>query len=72
VYQSFANQDGKLTFEYIMKMGEASGIPISMHMAKRIVKKYGKKDFLNSDDCVRINQRRNSRSLSKSLSKERR
>lgn len=72
VYQSFANSEGKLTFEYLMKMGESNGVTVTMKMAKRIIKKYGKKDFLNSDDCVKINQRRQSRSQSKSLSKDRR
>lgn len=48
VYQGFANAEGKLTFEYVMKMGESNGISINMKMAKMIVKKYGKKDFLNS------------------------
>ena len=43
VYQNFANAEGKLTFEYIMKMGESSGVAITEKMAKKIVKKYGKK-----------------------------
>ena len=48
VYQNYANAEGKLTFEYIMKMGESSGVCITEKMAKKIVKKYGKKDYLNS------------------------
>ena len=43
VYQNFANAEGKLTFDFIMKMGESNGITITQQMAKRIVKKYGKK-----------------------------
>lgn len=64
VYQNFANQEGKLTFEYIMKMGESSGVTIPAKMAKRIVKKYGKKDYLTSDDCLKINRRHQSKSQS--------
>ena len=55
-----------------MKMGESHGVSITMNMAKRMVKKYGKKDFLNSDDCVKVNKRRQSKSLSKSPNKDRR
>lgn len=48
VYQNFANHDGKLSFEYIMKMGENSGVPITAKVAKAIVRKYGKrKDYLD-------------------------
>ena len=48
VYENSSNQDGKLTFEYIMKMGERSGITITQQMAKGMVRKYGKrKDHLN-------------------------
>jgi hypothetical protein len=48
VYQNFANHDGKLSFEYIMKMGESSGITITAKVAKAIVRKYGKrKDHLD-------------------------
>jgi hypothetical protein len=72
VYQGFANAEGKLTFEYIMKMGENNGITVNQKMAKMIVKKYGKKDFLNAEDCVRINKRRQSKSQSKSAQKDRR
>ena len=48
VYQNFANHDGKLSFEYLMKMGESSGVQISAKVAKAIVRKYGqRKDHLN-------------------------
>jgi hypothetical protein len=70
VYQNFANPEGKLTFEYIMKMGESIGVNITEKMAKLIVKKYGKKDHLTADDCLRINKRRSSKSFSKSPQKE--
>lgn len=66
VYQSYANAEGKLSFEYILKLAESNGVNISEKMAKLIVKKYGKKDHLNVDDCLKVNQRRNSKSLSKS------
>lgn len=69
VYQSYANAEGKLSFEYILKLGEANGITITEKMAKLIVKKYGKKDHLNVEDCLRVNQRRNSKSISKSPKK---
>lgn len=39
-------------------------------MAKYIVKKYAKKNYLNVDDCFKINQRRSSKSISKSLGKD--
>lgn len=48
-----------------MKMGESIGVNINEKMAKMIVKKYGKKDHLNVDDCLRVNQRRASKSLIK-------
>lgn len=66
VYQSYANAEGKLSFEYILKLGESNGVAITEKMAKLIVKKYGKKDHLTVDDCLRVNQRRNSKSVSKS------
>ena len=66
VYQSYANADGKLSFEYILKLAESNGVNISEKMAKLIVKKYGKKDHLNVDDCLKVNHRRNSKSVSKS------
>ncbi len=69
VYQTFANAEGKLTFEYIMKMGESTGVQVNEKMAKRIVRKYGKKDSLTADDCLKINNRRASKSLSKSPQK---
>lgn len=36
-----------MSFEYILKLAEASGVTITEKMAKLIVKKYGKKDHLN-------------------------
>ena len=65
VYKNFANPEGKLTFQYVMKMGESSGVTITEKMAKAIVKKYGKKDHMNVDDCIRVNSRRASKSLKK-------
>lgn len=58
VYQNFANPEGKLTFQYILKMAQSSGVTINEKMAKLIVKKYGKKDHLNTEDCIKINNRR--------------
>lgn len=67
VYQNFANHDGRLSFEYIMKMGESSGVTISAKVAKAIVRKYGKrKDHLDLDDCIRLNERWTNRNTSKS------
>lgn len=66
VYQSYANAEGKLSFEYILKLAESNGIAINEKMAKLIVKKYGKKDHLNVEDCLRVNKRRASHSVSKS------
>lgn len=65
VYENCCNQDGKLTFEYIMKMGDNCGITINMRVAKAIVRKYGgRKDHLNLQDCSQINKRRVESSLS--------
>ncbi len=72
VYQSYAGPDGQLSFAFLMKMGESNGVTITEKMAKRIVRKYGKKDSLNAEDCVRINNRRNSKSYSRSPQKEKR
>ena len=48
VYGNCSNQDGKLTFEYLMKMGDSCGVTINEKMAKAMVRKYGKrKDHLN-------------------------
>ena len=48
-----------MTFEYLMKMGEQTGVHVSEKMAKAIVKKYGKKkEFLNIDDCQKVVKRR--------------
>jgi Ca2+-binding EF-hand superfamily protein len=70
VYQNFSNHDGKLSFEFVMKMGESSGVAISEKMAKAIVRKYGKrKDYLDLEDCVRINDRWTTRNTSKSPNK---
>jgi hypothetical protein len=72
VYQNFANPEGKLSFEYIMKMGESLGITITAPIAKHIVKKYGKKDHLSVDDCLRVNSRRSTKLLPKPPSVEKR
>jgi hypothetical protein len=73
VYQNFANHDGKLSFEYIMKMGENSGVQMSAKVAKAIVRKYGRrKDHLDVEDCLRISERWHNRSVSKSPSKGKR
>jgi len=59
VYDNGSNHDGKLTFEYIMKMGEKCGISINATMAKAMVRKYGgRKDHLSFEDCIKINKRR--------------
>ena len=59
VYGNCSNHDGKLTFEYIMKMGESCGVTINERVAKAIVRKYGnRKDHLNLEDCMKINRRR--------------
>jgi uncharacterized protein YktA (UPF0223 family) len=58
VFESYG-QDNKLSFEYIMKMGENTGIQINQKIAKAIIRKYGKrKDHINIEDCFRINERR--------------
>jgi len=72
VYQSYANAEGKLSFEFIMKMAESTGVTMTEKMAKLVVKKYGKKDHLNIDDCLKVNTRRYSKSTSKSPIKEKR
>ena len=59
VYGNCSNHDGKLTFEYIMKMGESCGVTINEKMAKGMVRKYGnRKDHLSFEDCMRINKRK--------------
>ena len=71
IFQSFANE-GKLSFEYLLKLSESTGITITEKMAKMIVRKYGKrKDHLSSEDCLQTVGRRNSagRSTSKSPKK---
>jgi hypothetical protein len=56
-----------------MKMGESSGVQISAKVAKAMVRKYGqRKDHLDLEDCLRINERWHNRSLSKSPSKGKR
>lgn len=70
VYQNFANNEGKLSFEYIMKMAENTGITMTAQLARAIVRKYGRrKDHLDLEDCLRVSERRASRSTSKSPSK---
>jgi hypothetical protein len=70
VYSNFANHDGKLSFEYLMKMGETSGVPISAKVAKAIVRKYGqRKDYLDLEDCLRLGERGANRNNSKSPNK---
>jgi hypothetical protein len=52
-------------------MAESSGVTISVKMAKLIVRKYGKKDHLNTEDCIKIKNRRSGeKSVSKSPLKE--
>ena len=58
-------QEGKLSFEYVLKMAEGSGVVISEKVAKLIVRKYGRrKDHLIPEDCFAVAQRRHSRSQS--------
>jgi hypothetical protein len=53
-----------------MKMGESSSVPITSKVAKTIIRKYGRrKDHLDVEDCVRINERWTTRNASKSPSK---
>ena len=48
-----------MTFEYLMKIGEQTGVHVSEKTAKAIVKKYGKKkDFMNIEDCQKVVKRR--------------
>jgi hypothetical protein len=71
IFQNFAN-DGKLSFEYLLKLGESTGVVLTEKVAKAIVRKYGKrKDHLTAGDCVATVARRNSggRSTSKSPKK---
>ena len=75
VYHNCSNDEGKLTFEYLIKMGEEVGVPISEKEAKDMIRLYGKrKPFLSVEDCLRMNDRRNkpNRSASKSNNKLRR
>ena len=58
-----------MSFEYILKLAESKGIAINEKMAKLIVKKYGRKDHLSLEDCLRVNKRRASHSVSKSPKK---
>ncbi len=59
IYQGFCNPEGKLSFEYLMKMGEQTGFAVSEKVAKAIVRKYGKrKEFLNIEDCQKVIRRR--------------
>ena len=50
-------------------MAESNGIAINGKMAKLIVKKYGKKNHLNFEDCLGVNRGRTSHSVSKSSKK---
>jgi hypothetical protein len=71
IFQSYAN-DGKLSFEYLLKMGESTGIVMTSKIAKLIVRKYGKrKDHLTASDCINTVARKSSagRSTSKSPKK---
>jgi hypothetical protein len=48
IFQSYASE-GKLSFEYLLKLGESTGITITAKVAKLIVRKYGKrKDHLTA------------------------
>lgn len=58
-----------MSFEYILKLAESNGIAINEKMAKLIVKKYGRKDHLSLEDCLFVNKRRASHSVSKSPKK---
>ncbi len=58
-----------MSFEYILKLAESNGIAINEKMAKLVVKKYGRKDHLSLEDCLRVNKRRASHSVSKSPKK---
>jgi len=48
-----------MTFDYILKKCEELGVPMTEKIAKGIVRKYGKrKDFLSSEDCSSVINRR--------------
>jgi len=48
-----------MTFDYILKKCEELGVPMTERIAKGIVRKYGKrKDFLSSEDCASVINRR--------------
>lgn len=48
-----------MTFDYILKKCEELGVPMTERVAKGIVRKYGKrKDFLSSEDCSSVINRR--------------
>jgi hypothetical protein len=70
VFQSFANE-GKLSFEYLLKLGESTGVVITEKVAKLIVRKYGRrKDHLAVEDCLAVGRRVSAgRSTSKSPKK---
>ena len=58
VYLNYANHDGKLSFDYLMKMAEGSGAAVSERAAKAMVRRYGKgKDYLSLEDCQRVSAR---------------
>ena len=58
-HAAFCNNEGKMTFEYILKKCEEMGIPMTEKVAKGIVRKYGKrKDHLTVEDCSNVIHRR--------------
>jgi hypothetical protein len=60
----------RLTFEYILKLGESNGVKITEKMAKLIIKKNGRKDHWNVEACLKVNARRHSKGVSKSAAKD--
>ena len=73
VFQNICNPEGKLSFEYIMKAADASGISFPAKLAKAAVRKYGKrKDHLNVEDCSRVIKRREERKNVKSAPQKQR
>lgn len=58
-YGAFCNNEGKMTFEFILKRCEELGIPMTEKVAKGIVRKYGhRKEHLTVEDCTRVIHRR--------------
>ncbi len=61
-HAAFCNNQGRMTFEYIMKRCEELGVAMNQKLAKGIVRRYGKgKDYLSAEDCAKVIHRRNAK-----------